>query len=291
MQGWIIYNKRDAIENKSYIEWFIYECKKQDIQLTLLYREQLTIGLKEGMYVVNYENKPISLPDFIVIRTIEPLLQNTFEALFIPTFNSFEVAYTFNHKSRTYIEMHRLGIPLLPTFFTTKSSFPTNPPLSYPFVIKEATGRGGKQVYYIENEKDWKNVEKLIQSEDIIIQDANVQLGKDVRVFVVGREIVAAVLRKNYNDFRANYKLGGSAQLFHLTEAQKVMVQKIIDHFNFGLVGIDFLIGHDNELLFNEIEDVVGSRILSATTEINLLEKYVSLIKQTVIHKKAQITS
>lgn len=60
------------------------------------------------------------------------------------------------------------------------------------------------------------------------------------------------------------------------------MIQKIIDHFDFGLVGIDFLIGHDGELIFNEIEDVVGSRTLSEISDINLLEKYVTFIKTKV---------
>lgn len=291
MQGWLIYNERDAMENKSYIEWFIYESNKQNIDLKLIYRERLSIGLEYGMYEIKYDHKLITLPDFVVVRTIEPIIQYMLSALKIPIFNSFEVAKMSNHKSWTYMEMHRLGIPFLPTYFATKKAFPKTPPIPYPFVVKEAIGRGGKEVYYIKNFDDWKRLEKRIQSDDIIIQEANVQLGKDVRVFVVGKEIVAAVLRKNRKDFRANYKLGGTAELFQLNDEHKEMVQKIMHHFNFGLVGIDFLIGPNDEFLFNEIEDVVGSRILSATTEINLLEKYVSLIKQSVLAYENQKTS
>jgi len=118
------------------------------------------------------------------------------------------------------------------------------------------------------------------------IQSADVMLGKDLRVFVIGKEIIAAVLRVNKNDFRANYKLGGDAILYTLSDKEKKMIQQIIDHFDFGLVGIDFLIGNNGELLFNEIEDVVGSRILSKVSDINLLEKYVTFIKNKISMKK-----
>lgn len=291
MQGWLIYNAQDASENESYIEWFIEECNKQHIELKLLIREQLTVGIIDGKTTISYNGKPVEVPDFVVIRTIEPLLQYTFEALDIPTFNSFQVAQTTNHKSYTYMKISRLGIPMVPTYFATKRSLPLTPPLPFPFVVKGATGRGGKQVCFIADETDWLNVPKNIDSDDIIIQKADVQLGKDVRVFVIGKEIVASVLRENDHDFRANYKLGGKARLFTLTDGQKRTVQKIVDHFDFGLVGIDFLLSHDGELLFNEIEDVVGSRILSITSDINLLEKYVAFIKHRVAFRKQKITS
>lgn len=280
MRGWLIYTKKDAVRNMSYIEWFIKEANYQQVELILVYREDLQIGITKGKPTVLHDFQRPSLPDFVVVRTIEPLVQQTFEALDVPTFNSSKVASLVNHKSWTYNEMNRLGIPILPTFFATKDALPTEPPLAYPFVVKEATGRGGKEVYFVENEKEWKNVQSSLVATDIILQDTNVQLGKDLRVFVIGKDIVAAVLRKNEKDFRANFTLGGSAQLYYLSAEERRMIEKIIDHFDFGLVGIDFLLSKDGSLIFNEIEDVVGSRILSATTDINLLERYVSFIKQ-----------
>lgn len=37
--GWLIYKKQDALENKSYINWFIKEAKEQEIHLKLILRE------------------------------------------------------------------------------------------------------------------------------------------------------------------------------------------------------------------------------------------------------------
>lgn len=285
LQGWLIYTKQDALENESYIHWFIEEASKQQIDLQLMYREHLQVGITEHNPTILYDNQRLKLPNFAVVRTIEPIVQQVFQSFMIPTFNSYRVTHMTNHKSRTYLAMNELGIPVLPTFFSTKEAFPTYPPLPYPFIVKEAIGRGGKQVHYVHTYQNWQTVKDLIQSNDIIIQDANVQLGRDLRVFVIGKEIIASVLRKSDCDFRANFTLGGTAELYSLAPEQVEMINKIIHYFDFGLVGIDFLIGHDGKLIFNEIEDVVGSRILSATTDINLLKKYVTYIKKQVIRK------
>lgn len=283
MKGWLIYTKQDALENQAYIDWFIKEGKKQQVHISLILREEMSVGIQDGKQVIYIHNKKISLPQFAVIRTIEPLLQYVFTRHGIKTFNSYDIAQLTNHKSFTYLKINELNIPTIPTFFTTRDALPSHPPLSYPFVIKSATGRGGKGVYFIEKEDDWNKLSKTNLDKDVVIQSANVQLGRDLRVFVIGKRIIAAILRKNDDDFRANYTLGGSAQPYELTKKQRYIVQRLIDHFNFGLVGIDFFLTKKNDLIFNEIEDVVGSRTLSKTTNINLLELYVRHIKNTIL--------
>lgn len=278
LTGWLIYSKKDVKRNKAYIDWFISEAKKQNIQLTLIYRETLTIGMKNNKQTILLNKQVASLPQFTIIRTIEPILQYIFESLGVYTFNNYDVARICNDKKLTYLAMNRLKIPTLDTLFFNRT-LPNKPPLAYPFVIKDAYGRSGKQVYLINNFNDWEKVKQKINFNEIIIQDGNVQLGKDVRVFIIGKKIIAAVLRKNKHDFRANFTLGGQAIPYELNQKEIKMIKKIIRHFDFGLVGIDFLINYQEGLIFNEIEDVVGSRILSETSRINLLQKYISFIK------------
>src|SRR5699024_3841413 len=71
---------------------------------------------------------------------------------------------------------------------------------------------------------------------------------------------------------------------FLLSEDKRLLVQRIINHFDFGSVGVDFLLTKDGAFVFNEIEDVAGSRILSETSDINLLAKYISFIREEVSH-------
>src|SRR5690625_1689008 len=288
MIDWIIYQKKDADENVSYIEWFQAEAKKQQIELILFYREELAVGVSHKAYEIYINGYAQPLPDFIVNRSIEPVLQDFFHTCHIPIFNDGETARIANHKALTHLELSKLNIPMLPTFFIHGRALPNKLPLPYPVMIKAVSGRGGKEVYFIDYDTSWKEFRRHATNQEYIVQSTNVQLGKDVRVFVIGREIIAAVLRYNKNDFRANFKLGGKAIPYTLSQEDRQMIDRITNRFQFGLVGIDFLMNHDGKLLFNEIEDVAGSRILSEVTDINLLEKYIHFIKKHVRDKRAK---
>lgn len=279
--GWLIYQEKDAIQNSTYIEWFIEEARLQALSLQLVHREAMKMGVVQNKQQVLIDSEPVQLPDFAIVRTIEPLLNLHLETMGVTVFNSSSVATICNDKALTHHYIHQLGLPMVDTIYSKKELMQDIPPLDYPFIVKEVSGRGGKQVFYITNEQDWATCRKTIQG-NIIMQSTAVQLGKDLRVFVVGKEIIGSVLRKSSTDFRANFTLGGEAQLYLLNGSEEKLIKKIIDHFDFGMVGIDFLIGHDGTLLFNEIEDVVGSRTLSACSDVNILEAYIGHIKRLI---------
>ncbi|UJL44974.1 hypothetical protein KFZ58_11120 [Virgibacillus sp. NKC19-16] len=278
MHAWLIYSRKDVDQNSAYIDWFIKEAAYQHISLELVLREEITIGVQDHQRIIKRNGKTVSKPAFAIVRTIEPLLNLHLETCGLTVFNSADVSRVSNDKALTHHHMIDLDVPMVDTFFFKKDVIPNSPPIPYPLVIKEAAGRGGNQVYYIESEQVWLDCMSTIRG-DYVIQSSHVQLGKDLRVFVVGKEIIGAILRENSQDFRANFKLGGSARLYELQEEELAIINKIISQFNFDMVGIDFLIGLNGELLFNEIEDVVGSRTLSAVSNANILEKYVAHIK------------
>lgn len=277
--GWLIYEKKDMLENKGYIDWFINEASKQQMKLKLILREDMVYGIRNNKRYI-HNNSIKDLPDFAVVRTIEPLLSIHLEAMKIVVFNNSTISEIANDKAVTHQKILDLNIPMVHTIFFKRNHLLPNPPLSYPFIVKATKGRGGNEVYWIESEKDWIQLLKIPLAEDLIIQETNVQVGKDMRVFVVGKEIIGAVLRFSTTDHRANFKLGGSATFIELNEQQIDIVMKIVNAFDFGMIGIDFLINAKGHLIFNEIEDIVGSRTLSAVTEINILEAYCTFIKE-----------
>lgn len=280
LRGWLIYNKKDKQRNQAYIDWFIKEAKKQEVKLILILREHLQIGITKGRHSISYRHQAIDLPDFAVVRTVEPLLNMHLELLGLKVFNSYEVSNLCNHKMNTYYAMQKLNIPIMDTLMIKREQLTEKPPRNFPFVIKESTGRGGSQVHFIQSIDEWIEVLPKFTTEDLVIQSTDVQHGKDLRVFVLDKEIIQAVLRENKGEFRANYSLGGTAHPYDLSKKEEKLIGKIIHAYDFDLVGIDFLIGHDGQLILNEIEDVVGSRILSLVSDINLLEKYVIHIKK-----------
>ncbi|MBY7143248.1 hypothetical protein KFZ56_09290 [Virgibacillus sp. NKC19-3] len=288
MYGWLIYSRKDVDQNKRYIDWFIDEARQQHLSLELVLREEITIGIQNQQRMVKRNEKTNPKPEFVIVRTIEPLLNLHLEACGIIVFNSATISHICNDKALTHHHMINLDIPMVDTFYFKKDMLPNIPPIPYPFVVKETIGRGGNEVYYMENEQAWFKYVSATSHGDYLIQATPVQLGKDLRVFVVDNEIIGAILRENNNDFRANFKLGGSARLYELQEHERKIINKITNHFHFDMVGIDFLIGVNGELLFNEIEDVVGSRTLSAVSNINILQKYVTHIKSEINKRNSQ---
>ncbi|SEQ14364.1 gamma-F420-2:alpha-L-glutamate ligase [Virgibacillus subterraneus] len=283
LTGWLIYSKQDSKQNKEYIKWFIDEAAMQGITLKLILREELTIGVFQNKQTVLCNNQEVQLPNFAVVRTIEPLLNKVLESMGINVFNSSRISTICNNKALTHYHMAKLNIPMVDTIFIKKKNCVQLPIIPFPFVVKGVNGRGGRQVHLIEDEQQWERcIADDISAPEFIIQSTkNVQLGKDVRVFVVGNQIVGSVMRESNSDFRSNYKLGGSAKWYSLDRHEITVLNKILDSFDFGMVGIDFLLDTNGKLLLNEIEDVVGSRTLSSVSDINILNKYITHIKES----------
>jgi glutathione synthase/RimK-type ligase-like ATP-grasp enzyme len=126
--------------------------------------------------------------------------------------------------------------------------------------------------------KKIKDMLEGLAGSDVVVQPLTGSRHQDLRVYVIGREIIAAVLRTAKEGFKSNFSLGGEVCLYRLSEEERALVDIIIRQFDFGLVGIDFIIGDDGELIFNEIEDVVGSRMLYRCSDINIVEKYLRFI-------------
>ena len=101
--------------------------------------------------------------------------------------------------------------------------------------------------------------------------------GRDLRVYLVGKKIVGAMLRSSDSDFRANYSLGGKAEVYNLDDAEKSLVETITGPLSVGHCGIDFLF-HKGNLIFNEIEDMVGSRMLYRHTRTDVVSLYLDEI-------------
>lgn len=282
-RGWVVYRRRDAERNRDFIRWLIEEAKRVEIDLQLVLREELFVGTSSGRPSIRQEGKFVQLPAFVIVRTPEPLFSFHLETLGIRTFNSYEISFICNHKARTYQAMARLGIPMLDTVYMTGEQLSTYPPFAYPFVVKTATGRGGDEVFLVENASERSTLGARYTDTDLVAQPLAPVIGRDVRVFVVGKTIVGAVLRLSNTDFRANYSLGGQVRWFELNHKQRELVSRVVETYEVGMVGIDFLFDEDGDFLFNEMEDVVGSRSLSHVrpTE-NIVRRYMQHIVEHI---------
>ena len=259
MKCWLIYNKKDALRNSHYINMYFDECKKLDIDIRLIYDDEISLDSEK--------------PDFCIFRAINPEITKRLEDNGILVFNNSKVSEICNDKRKTYKYISDNGIEIMELFDEDNKEFPC--------VVKSAYGRGGTEVFLVKNEAAYNK----ITLKDRVIQRACNNPGRDLRVYVIGKEIIASILRKSDTDFRSNYSLGGSASVYNLSDYEKSVVNKIISLFDFGLVGIDFIF-HNGKIVFNEIEDVVGARMLYEKTDINLIERYLKYIIEERLWEK-----
>ncbi len=119
-----------------------------------------------------------------------------------------------------------------------------------------------------------------------IIQQASNEPGRDLRVYLVGNKITAAVLRTSDTDFRSNYCLGGTARLYTLSQKERELVQRAVSGLEIGMAGIDFIF-HNGELVFNEIEDTAGARALYALSDYDIVNDYIQYIRKELFHAAA----
>ena len=256
-KGWLIYDEAGARRN----EWFITECQKKAQEA----------GLELALYLYDGTFPTAPYPDFALVRTISPRLSGYLAGVGTRIFNNFAVAAVANDKWLTYQAVSGLGLPTMPTAYAAETS--KTSPYGYPVVVKSRDGHGGAEVFKIETEKAYRAFFKTHSVENYIVQKLCSEVGVDMRVYVLGGKILASVLRRSNTDFRSNFSLGGEVCLTETPTEICQMVERLQTKFAFDFVGVDF-IRDEGKWVLNEIEDVVGSRMLYKTANVDVAGLY-----------------
>ena len=189
----------------------------------------------------------------------------------VRVFNSSSVTRIANNKGITY-EFLKDVVPFLAVKYGNEiiESKIENKGFEYPYVIKSCSGHGGSQVFLVNNSKEDEQAVKAMNGQEYVVQQCCSDLGRDVRVYVIGNKIIKAVLRSNYS-------LGGKVQEYTLNNEEKAMVERIVDKLPLDYAGIDFTF-NNGKAVFNEIEDAVGARMLYQVSDIDIVEMYIKYI-------------
>ncbi len=305
-KGWLIYDEAGIRRNQWFAGHLQEMASDRGMQLTL---KELPTGGKEWWQLEQTARvqllqelleqwKQEGMPDYVIMRVIAPELTQALEMAGVRTFNNGRTARIANDKWLTYECLTAWGIPVLATTralslqnsgTVCRKHLPgetgqEGTALSYPVVVKAVAGHGGSQVYLAENVEQYADVLDQLRKEgvsqsQIIVQTFCDEPGKDLRVYVLGGEVYEAVLRSCETDFRSNFSLGGSIQLTTVTAEQKQVIAKLCQELQFDFVGVDF-IRHQGQWVCNEIEDVVGTRMLYELTKKDAAAEYLDYIFQ-----------
>ena len=143
--------------------------------------------------------------------------------------------------------------------------------LGFPFVIKECYGSYGGQVYLATNKEEAIGILKKVGAGDCIAQEyISTSFGRDIRAYVVGDKVVAAMERRNDHDFRANITNGGSANPYKLTKEQEEMAIKAAKALELDFAGVDLLFLENDEPILCEVNSNAQFIGLYEATGINI---------------------
>ncbi len=192
-------------------------------------------------------------------------------------FNNAQVARICNDKRLTHNALQGI-VPMMDTAFVEADTFVQ--PFDFPVVVKAAHSCGGRHVFLCQDEQSYRLALSTCAPDAVVVQPLCDTPGKDVRVYVLGNRIVQTMMRfSSDGDFRSNLGQGGNTQPYSLDAETHQYVERILGQFSFDLAGIDFIF-HQGKLVFNEIEDAVGTRMLYIHTNMDIVAMYLDHIAE-----------
>ena len=267
MTGYMIYEKNDAQKNKMYVEMHKEAFADFGVDIKLVLTDKI------------YKEHKMELgkPDFVINRSRDYIISKEYEKIGIRVFNSSEVTRIANNKGLTY-KFLKGKVPFMPTEYEKLMLISgvnvNNNLISYPYVLKSCSGHGGSQVFMINSNDDEEIAIKKIENDKFVKQQCCTDLGKDVRAYIIGKKVVAAVLRTSEKSFKSNYSLGGNVSLYDLNETERKYVDTITQILPMDFAAIDFIF-NNGQAAFNEIEDAAGARMLYSISDIDIVKMQV----------------
>lgn len=155
----------------------------------------------------------------------------------------------------------------------------------YPVILKTAFGTHGTGVFYAERPETLLPLTDYLNIRDknpVILEEFITEADrKDLRVFVVGGKIVAAMEREaRAFDVRANAALGGHGRNIELSALERELAIKTAQTFDLDILGIDILRSKRGPLVI-EINSNPGFEAIEKTTGINIADAIIEWLEKT----------
>ena len=258
ISGLIVYNAIDTVKNQYFIDEFLQKLNDEEISLSFLDEEFLSEYIKTHKV------------DFVVYRGRDYKMVELLEKKNVKVFNNSFTNKIANNKYLTYQFLKENSLPFIET---------SNDPF-YPCIMKSVSGHGGQEVFLVHNEDEKSNIQKEHPNLEFIYQEYLENNG-DVRLYVLNKSVITSIKRDNQNDYRNNFSLGGSVEVYKASQEMVDAALMIARLLNADFIGVDFLLTKDGFKII-EIEDPVGSRMVYKATDIDIIAKYIEYVRNNI---------
>ena len=148
--------------------------------------------------------------------------------------------------------------------------------LGFPLVIKECFGSFGHQVYLAKDKEEAEKIITGIGEKPYILQEfIKDAAGRDARLQVVGGKTVAAMGRRNDNDFRANITNGGIMEKYVPSPEEERLAEKVCEILKLDFAGVDILTDKQGNKYICEVNSNAHFKNLYDCTGVNVAEEII----------------
>lgn len=279
-------------------ELYAKAAKKLGITLQLIANNEIYCLIEDGKNIIKVPTAAFE-PDFILFLDKDIRLAKQLEKLGYKLFNSREVIENCDDKILTFEVLANSGIKMPKTLFSAMLFNGTGngeadlgftniieETFSYPLVIKEAFGSFGAQVYLIHNREELIAKQKeLLYTPHLYQEFIASSKGRDVRIYVVGDQVVASMYRHSDTDFRANISNGASMSPYEPSEAFCQLAIKATEELGADFTGVDLLFGENNEPILCEVNSNAHIKNIYDCTGIDVAEAIFKHILEVLHHE------
>ena len=165
-------------------------------------------------------------------------LLSQLEKIGICMVNSRETVDICADKYRTYLKLQEYGLTQPKTSLISsvehKDVAIESLDSKYPVIMKTLSGSKGVGVLFVESERSYDSLVQLLHNQnpnvDLLVQEY-IKTDKDIRVIVLGGQIIAAMERAVIDgDFRSNVSQGGKVKHYKLTDLEKEQCILEVNH-------------------------------------------------------------
>lgn len=296
MKIWLLC-KAEVVHTSYSIRRFLEEAEGAGVEIDVLTPEDFDIVVNnDGLQSIHVRGKRITeLPDCVMPRMgagttyFTLAILRHLERLGVYCFNSSEAIEISKDKLASLQQLSECSIKIPKTMF---AKMPLDikfiaKEFKFPVVLKKISGSQGKGIVLCKTKVQLLDTIELVDEKTSLIVQEYIKSsrGRDLRVFVVGRRVIGAMLRKaGHRSFKANFSKGGSVERVDLTPEMEWLAIESASLLGLECAGVDLLFSADS-LVVCEVNSSPGFKGFELATGINVPKVCYEFLKIRVANK------
>lgn len=255
--------------------------------------------IEDGEFKIIYDHEMLLKPDFVVPRIGASVtiygcsVVRHFEKMGSRVLNTSDGIINSRDKFRCHQILMAASIRVPKTYYSYDLYYAervVRENLGYPFILKVLEGTQGIGVYLVRNEDEasglfTKHITKNIR---VLLQEFISEFqGKDLRLIVIGNEVVASMMRiAQEGDFRSNIHRGGIGENVAISQQEIEMAIKATKILGLQMAGVDLLRSKNGPLII-EVNSSPGIEGIEGVTNKPIAEKLIEYIENTMSNENS----